>query len=42
MQVLDNILVPDDTVDIGQLQRDDYEPEDVPIVGSSVRAQALA
>ena len=40
MQAPDNILVPDDMVDIGQLQRDDYEPEDVPIVGTSVRARA--
>ena len=29
-------------IDIGQLQRDDYEPKDVSIVGSSIRAQARA
>ena len=42
MQAPDNILVPDDTIDIGQLQRDDYEPEDISIIGSSIRARARA
>ena len=42
IQAPDNILVPDDMIDIGQLQRDDYEPEDVSIIGSSIRVWAWA
>lgn len=34
MQALNSILVPYDMVDVGQWQRDDSEPKDVPIVGT--------